>query len=127
MTIAESARGSSPSAFMRLKVSRPEIPASTRILVLDVCTTALLPRLPLASTETDTAICSQHTCWCCESGSNFLVSGDFSADEVGNWRHSQSLDGAMALTPAVGLAVARARSRRRSGWTDRWTAISLPK
>jgi hypothetical protein len=42
---------------MRLKVSRQEIPASTRIRVVEVCTTALFPRLPLASTETDTAIC----------------------------------------------------------------------
>jgi hypothetical protein len=41
---------------MRLKVSRQEIPASTRIRVDELCTTVLFPRLPLASTETDTAM-----------------------------------------------------------------------
>jgi hypothetical protein len=39
---------------MRLKVSRQEIPASTRILVDELRTIVLFPRLPLASTETDT-------------------------------------------------------------------------
>jgi hypothetical protein len=41
---------------MRLKVSRQEIPASTRIRVDELCTIVLFPRLPLASTETDTAM-----------------------------------------------------------------------
>ena len=62
--MAESDRGSSPSTFMRLKVSRQEIPASTRIFGLRSLTTALLPRLPLASTDTDTPICPQHTRYC---------------------------------------------------------------
>jgi hypothetical protein len=52
--MAESECGSSPAAFMRLNVSRHEIPASTRIRVDELCTIVLFPRLPLASTETDT-------------------------------------------------------------------------
>jgi hypothetical protein len=39
---------------MRLKVSRQEMPASTRMRVDELCTIVLFPRLPLASTETDT-------------------------------------------------------------------------
>src|ERR1700758_5298192 len=54
--MAVSECGSSRRAFIRRKVSRQEIPASTRIFVFEVCTTALLPRLPLASTETTTPI-----------------------------------------------------------------------
>src|SRR5579863_10315012 len=50
--IAESECGSSPSALMRLKVSRQEIPASTRIFVVALATIAQLPRLPEASMET---------------------------------------------------------------------------
>ena len=40
----------------RLKVSRPERPASTRMRVALVATSAQFPRLPLASTDTDTPI-----------------------------------------------------------------------
>src|SRR5882672_8916651 len=76
MTIAESERGSSPSAFMRRKVSRHEIPTSTRMRVVDVCTKAQFPRLPLASIVTDTLIRSQDTLETCGCGSNFLVSRD---------------------------------------------------
>ena len=50
----ESECGSSPSAFMRLKVSRQEIPASTSTRVLELLTSAVLPRLPLANTVKDT-------------------------------------------------------------------------
>ena len=46
----------SPSTRSRLKVSRPERPASTRIRVVLVATSAQFPRLPLASTDTDTPI-----------------------------------------------------------------------
>src|SRR5271163_1740544 len=46
----------SPSTRSRLKVSRPEKPASTRMRVLLVATRAQFPRLPLASTDTDTPI-----------------------------------------------------------------------
>src|SRR5207244_1009749 len=56
--------------------SRHEMPASTRIRVVDVWTRAQFPRLPLASTETDTLIRSQDTLETCGSGSNFLVSRD---------------------------------------------------
>ena len=43
-------------ARSRLKVSRPDRPASTRMRVALVATSAQFPRLPLASTDTDTAI-----------------------------------------------------------------------
>jgi hypothetical protein len=52
--MAESACGSSPSDFMRLNVSRQEMPASTSILVRALATKAQFPRLPLASIETVT-------------------------------------------------------------------------
>jgi hypothetical protein len=39
---------------MRLKVSRHEIPASTRIFVRELATNVQFPRLPLASIETVT-------------------------------------------------------------------------
>jgi len=39
---------------MRLKVSRQEMPASTRMRVLELHTMAQFPRLPEASTETET-------------------------------------------------------------------------
>src|SRR5271165_5214173 len=57
MTMAEIWSGRSPSARSRLNVSRPEMPASTRIRVVLLATRAQFPRLPLASRETDTAIC----------------------------------------------------------------------
>jgi hypothetical protein len=41
---------------MRLTVSRQEIPASTRIFVRELETIELFPRLPLASTEIETAM-----------------------------------------------------------------------
>ena len=50
MRIALSDRGSCPAALRRLKVSRAEIPASTRIRVELEEMSAVLPRLPLAST-----------------------------------------------------------------------------
>src|SRR5215467_6791668 len=80
MTIADRRRGSSPSAFMRRKVSRQEMPASTKIRVVDVCTRAQFPRLPLASTETDTLIRSEDTLEPCGSGSNSLISRDLRVD-----------------------------------------------
>src|ERR1700683_3058968 len=54
MTMAESACGSSPAARIRLKVSRQEMAASTRMRVDELCAIALFPRLPLAKTVTDT-------------------------------------------------------------------------
>src|SRR5215468_2144592 len=79
MSTAERDLGSSESAFMRLKVSRHEIPASTRIFVFDVCMTALFPRLPLASTDIDTPICPQDTRSHCGTASTFMVSRDLRA------------------------------------------------
>src|SRR5271163_3951601 len=54
--MAEISSARSPSAFSRLKVSRPDRPASTRMRVVLVATSAQFPRLPLASTDTDTAM-----------------------------------------------------------------------
>src|SRR5579863_792898 len=54
--IADSECGSSPKAFIRLKVSRQEIPASTKILVQVLETMAQFPRLPDASMDTLTPI-----------------------------------------------------------------------
>src|ERR1700691_3802844 len=51
MRIAASDCGSSPSDFIRLNVSRQEMPASTKILVRVLATNAQFPRLPLASIE----------------------------------------------------------------------------
>src|SRR5277367_1516753 len=48
--MASRVRGSSPAACMRLKSSRHETPASTRMRVRVLETTVLLPREPLAST-----------------------------------------------------------------------------
>ena len=59
--MAERVRGSSPCARMRFTVSRQEIPASTRILVREVETIVLFPRLPLASTETVTPILEEYS------------------------------------------------------------------
>ncbi len=52
--IAEISSARSPSARNRLQVSRPDSPASTRIRVALVATSAQFPRLPLASTDTET-------------------------------------------------------------------------
>src|SRR5215469_18473837 len=52
--MADSECGSSPTDFIRLKTSRHEMPASTRIFVLALATIAQLPRLPDASIETVT-------------------------------------------------------------------------
>src|SRR5690348_12825989 len=54
--MAEMWSGDSPSARTRLKVSRQEMPASTRMRVVLLATTAQLPRLPLASKVTETPI-----------------------------------------------------------------------
>src|SRR5437667_9432802 len=56
--MAESWCGSSPTAFKRLKVSRQEIPASTKTRVRELHTSAVLPRLPLASTVRETPMCA---------------------------------------------------------------------
>src|SRR5947208_8739220 len=79
MRIAEISRGSRPSDLRRLKVSRQEIPASTRIRALELSTIAQFPRLPLASIETQTPMSLEHTFNYCESGSNFLVKRYFRA------------------------------------------------
>jgi hypothetical protein len=66
-------RGSSPAAFMRLKVSRQDIPASTRMVVVALRMMALFPRLPEASTETETPMTFEHTRSRSGNGSNFSV------------------------------------------------------
>jgi hypothetical protein len=59
--MAERVRGSSPWARMRFTVSRQEIPASTKIFVRELETMVLFPRLPLASTETETPMCEEYS------------------------------------------------------------------
>jgi len=61
---------------MRLKVSRQEMPASTRILVHALATIAQFPRLPLASMETHRLMLAAyaHSLWI---ASNFLASDTF--------------------------------------------------
>src|SRR5262249_38189558 len=56
MRMAEISRGSRPSDFSLLNVSRHESPASTKMRALELSTIAVFPRLPLASTETETAM-----------------------------------------------------------------------
>src|SRR5438067_13937820 len=60
---------------MRLKVSRHEMPASTRILVVALCTMAQFPRLPLASTETVTPMGGSLPLIAVETGVPFGLSG----------------------------------------------------
>jgi len=64
---------------MRLKVSRQEIPASTRMRVEELSTMAEFPRLPLASTETETPMGEAYsqTLW---KRDNFLDSRDLGAE-----------------------------------------------
>src|ERR1700722_241758 len=83
--MAESVRGSSPSVFIRLNVSRHEIPASTRIFVQALATTAQFPRLPLANIETQTPMHRAYapSLWI---GSNFLVSRYLGDDSCGDSR-----------------------------------------
>ena len=57
--------------FIRLKVSRQEMPASTRMRVEELATSAQLPRLPEASIETLTPMASKHTLSPCGTASNF--------------------------------------------------------
>ena len=59
--MAESERGSSLPFFIRWKVSRQEIPASTKILVSELEIIVLFPRMPLASTETETAMLEEYS------------------------------------------------------------------
>src|ERR1700722_6550764 len=61
----------SARARKRLKVSRPERPASTRMRVELVATTAEFPRLPLASTETETHIPVSLPWGAVETGTDF--------------------------------------------------------
>src|ERR1700744_2676830 len=60
--------GSSPTAFMRLKVSRQDIPASTRMLAWELESTVQLPLLPLAKTVMRIATAVQHNGNCCAGG-----------------------------------------------------------
>src|SRR3954470_1798865 len=59
---------------MRLKVSRHEIPASTRILVEALATSAQLPRLPEASMETLTPMAASIPLVPVESRVTFVAS-----------------------------------------------------
>src|SRR5256885_5959848 len=72
--MAEISRGFLPSDFSRLKVSRQEIPASTRMRARELSTTAVFPRLPLASTETETPISGSIHSSTVEMGVTFRLS-----------------------------------------------------
>jgi hypothetical protein len=48
-------------ARIRFTVSRQEIPASTRIFVRALEIIVLFPRLPLASTDTETPMCAGYS------------------------------------------------------------------
>src|SRR5215469_17846406 len=77
MRIAERPCGSWPTAFMRLKFSRQEIPASTRMRVLELLTMAQFPRLPDASTETETPMCCSIPFAAVQMGVTLWLSGTF--------------------------------------------------
>src|SRR2546430_16607524 len=70
-------RGSPPAAFMRLKVSRQEMPASTRMRVLERHTMAQFPRLPEASTETETPMRGSIPFTAVETGVTLWLSDTF--------------------------------------------------
>jgi hypothetical protein len=65
--------------FIRLNVSRHEMPASTRMHVLALETIVLFPRLPLASTETETAMFRSLAGMCCGKGVTISPSRHLSA------------------------------------------------
>src|SRR5579864_4481979 len=77
MRMAETLDGSSCSDFRRLKVSRQEMPASTRMRALELSTTAVFPRLPLASTETQTPMLGSIHSLTVETGVTFRLSAPF--------------------------------------------------
>src|SRR5437899_5958591 len=77
MSTAESACGSWPSDLSLLKVSRQEMPASTRMRVLELSTIAVFPRLPLASTETETPMLPSIHSATVETGVTLWLSGTF--------------------------------------------------
>src|SRR5258708_22785752 len=113
MTIAESACGSSPSALRRLNISRQEMPASTRIRVQALATTAQFPRLPLASTVTLTLITAAYasTLWNREYFSGYPVpKGGPQTSDLGPQTSDRSL--------SLWLGVDRLRSEVRSLRSD---------
>src|SRR5581483_2046899 len=80
--MAETSRGSRPIDFKRLKVSRQEMPASTRMRAFELSTIAVFPRLPLASTETETPMLRSIPLTSVETGvtswlSHYLRVGNF--------------------------------------------------
>src|SRR5947207_15024284 len=77
MKIAFRCCESSPADFMRLRVSRQEMPASTRMLPQELETTVQLPRLPLAKTVMRTAIAVQHSGNLAKDGSSKIVNRMF--------------------------------------------------
>src|SRR4051812_18555694 len=78
--IAASDCGSSPIAFMRLNISRHEIPASTSIFVLELQTSAQFPRLPEASIDTLTAMPASILGLPVDSGVTFWLADTFWTD-----------------------------------------------
>src|SRR5579864_8434956 len=77
--MAEMLRGSRLTALRRLKVSRQEMPASTKMRAFELSTTAVFPRLPLASTETQTPMFRSIHSLTVEAGVTFGLSRYFRA------------------------------------------------
>src|ERR1700746_2278653 len=90
MSMAESECGSSPSDFMRLKVSRQEMPASTRIFVLELDTSAQFPRLPEASMETLTPMLASILGNPVDSGVTFWLADTFGSRPAFGFGHESS-------------------------------------
>src|SRR6266404_6923221 len=80
MTMAFSLCGSSPAAFMRLSVSRQEMPASTSTLAAELESTVQLPLLPLANTVMRIATVWQHSGKPALHGSSKLVNTKENSD-----------------------------------------------
>src|SRR5581483_2423285 len=89
ISTADNDWASSPIAFIRLKISRQEMPASTRMRVLELATMALLPRLPLAKIETQTPMILQHSRNCLWKGSDYMVKQHLGARRGRQNRHSE--------------------------------------
>src|SRR5436853_1367356 len=74
MRMADISSGRSPNARRRLRVSRQERPASTRIRVVLLAISAQFALLPLASNETETAMAASLSLTVVERGVSFQLS-----------------------------------------------------
>src|SRR5947207_2453073 len=74
MRMAEISSGRSPNARRRLRVSRQDRPASTRMRVVLLAMSAQFALLPLASNETETAMAASLSLTVVERGVSFELS-----------------------------------------------------